>query len=137
VLNLIKEELSGIKNEYGDKRRTEIIEETREITIEDMIVEEDMAVTISQSGYIKRTPVSLYHSQHRGGKGKTAMVPKDEDIVQHLFVASTHHTFLFFTNQGRVYWCKVYDIPQAGRQSRGKAIINLLNFVDGPGCTGV
>ena len=131
VLNLIKEELAGIKNEYGDKRRTEIIEETREITIEDMIVEEDMAVTISQSGYIKRNPVSLYHSQHRGGKGKTAMVPKDEDIVQHLFVASTHHTFLFFTNQGRVYWCKVYDIPQAGRQSRGKAIINLLNFVEG------
>jgi len=131
VLNLIKEELIEIKNEYGDKRRTEIIEETRAITIEDMIVEEDMVVTISQSGYIKRNPVSLYHSQHRGGKGKTAMVPKDEDIVQHLFVASTHHTFLFFTNQGRVYWCKVYDIPQAGRQSRGKAIINLLNFVEG------
>jgi DNA gyrase subunit A len=131
VLNLIKEELSEIKNEYGDKRRTEIIEETREITIEDMIVEEDMVVTISQSGYIKRNPVSLYHSQHRGGKGKTAMIPKEEDVVQHLFVASTHHTFLFFTNQGRVYWCKVYDIPQAGRQSRGKAIVNLLNFVEG------
>jgi len=131
VLNLIKEELAEIKNEYGDKRRTEIIEETRAITIADMIVEEDMVVTISQSGYIKRNPVSLYHSQHRGGKGKTAMVPKEEDIIQHLFVASTHHTFLFFTNQGRVYWCKVYDIPQAGRQSRGKAIINLLNFVEG------
>ncbi|MEW6673178.1 MAG: DNA gyrase subunit A [Thermodesulfobacteriota bacterium] len=131
VLNLIKEELAGIKTEYGDKRRTEIVEETREITIEDMIVEEDMVVTVSQGGYIKRNPVSLYQSQHRGGKGKTAMVPKEEDVVQHLFVASTHHTFLFFTNQGRVYWCKVYDIPQAGRQSRGKAIINLLNFVEG------
>jgi len=131
VLNLIQEELAAIKTEYADDRRTEIIEATREITIEDMIVEEDMVVTISQGGYIKRNPVSLYQSQHRGGKGKTAMSTKDEDIVRHLFVASTHHTFLFFTNQGRVYWCKVYDIPQAGRQSRGKAIVNLLNFVEG------
>lgn len=128
VLNIIKKELSAIQEEFGDERRTEIVEATKEITIEDMIVEEDMVVTISKGGYIKRNPVTLYQSQHRGGKGKTAMGTKDEDFVEHLFVASTHHNFLFFTNRGKVYWCKVYDIPQAGRASRGKAIVNLLNF---------
>jgi len=128
VLNIIKDELTRIKEDFGDNRLSEIVEATTEISIEDMIVEEDMVVTISRSGYIKRNPITLYHNQHRGGKGKTAMGTKDEDFVQHLFVASTHHTFLFFTNQGRVYWCKVYDIPQAGRMSLGKAIVNLLNF---------
>lgn len=128
VLKIIKDELSALQEEFGDERRTEIVEATRELTIEDMIVEEDMAVTISNSGYIKRNPITLYQSQHRGGKGKTAMGTKEEDFVRHLFVASTHHTFLFFTNKGKVYWCKVYDIPQAGRQSRGKAIVNLLNL---------
>jgi DNA gyrase subunit A len=128
VEQIIKEELSEIQNEFGDPRRTEILESTKEITIEDMIVEEDMVVTISNSGYIKRNPITLYHSQHRGGKGKTGMGIKDEDFVKHLFVASTHHTFLFFTNMGKVYWRKVYDIPQAGRLSRGKAIVNFLNF---------
>ncbi len=131
VLNIIKEELTEIQAEFGDARRTEIIEETKEINIEDMIVEEDMVVTISKSGYIKRNPITLYQSQRRGGKGKTAMGTKEEDFVELLFIASTHHTFLFFTNMGRVYWCKVYDIPQAGRQSRGKAIVNLLNFQEG------
>lgn len=125
---IIKEELDEIENEYGDERRTEIVESTREITLEDMIVEEDMVVTISRSGYIKRNPLTLYSNQRRGGKGKTAMTTKDEDFVEHLFVASTHHTFLFFTNLGKVYWCKVYEIPQAGRATRGKAIVNLLNF---------
>jgi DNA gyrase subunit A len=128
VLNIIKDELSEIQKEFGDQRRTKIVEKTKELTIEDMIVEEDMVVTISNSGYIKRNPITLYQSQRRGGKGKTAMGTKEEDFVEHLFVASTHHTFLFFTNLGKVYWCKVYDIPQAGRQSRGKAIVNLLNF---------
>ncbi len=128
VLNLVKDELTDIQQQFGDPRRTQIVEETREITLEDMIVEEDMVVTISHSGYIKRNPITLYNSQRRGGKGKTAMETKDEDFVEHLFVASTHHTFLFFTNQGRLYWCKVYEIPQASRTSRGKAIINLLNF---------
>lgn len=128
VLQLIKDELTAIQTDFGDPRRTQIVDETREITLEDMIVEEDMVVTISRSGYIKRNPITLYNSQRRGGKGKTAMETKDEDFVEHLFVASTHHTFLFFTNQGRLYWCKVYEIPQAGRTSRGKAIINLLNF---------
>ncbi len=128
VLNIVKEELSETQNEYGDERLTEIVEATEELTIEDMIVEEDMVVTVSNTGYIKRNPITLYQSQHRGGKGKTAMGTKEEDFVAHLFVASTHHTFLFFTNQGRVYWRKVYEIPQAGRLSRGKAIVNLLNL---------
>jgi DNA gyrase subunit A len=128
VENIIKEELTKIQEEFGDERRTEIVESTKEITMEDMIVEEDMVVTISKSGYIKRNPITLYRKQQRGGKGKVAMGVKEEDFVSSLFVASTHHTFLFFTNLGRVYWCKVYDIPQAGRASRGKAIVNLLNL---------
>ncbi len=128
VLSIIKDELSVIEEDFGDHRLTEIVEATKELTIEDMIVEEDMVVTISNSGYIKRNPITLYQSQRRGGKGKTAMGTKEEDFVSFLFVASTHHTFLFFTNRGKIYWCKVYEIPQAGRQSRGKAIVNLLNF---------
>ena len=128
VLNIIKDELSEIDEQFGDDRYTEIIEQTKEITIEDMIVEEDMVVTISKRGYIKRNPITLYRKQRRGGKGKTAMGTKEDDFVEHLFVASTHHTFLFFTNRGRVYWRKVYDMPQAGRMSLGKAIVNLLNF---------
>ena len=128
VLNIIKDELSGIQEKFGDQRYTEIIEKTKEITIEDMIVEEDMVVTISKQGHIKRNPITLYRNQRRGGKGKTAMGTKEDDFVEHLFVASTHHTFLFFTNQGKVYWRKVYDMPQAGRMSLGKAIVNLLNF---------
>ena len=128
VLSIINDELSVIEEDFGDHRLTEIVEATEELTIEDMIVEEDMVVTISNSGYIKRNPITLYQSQRRGGKGKTAMGTKEEDFVSFLFVASTHHTFLFFTNRGKIYWCKVYEIPQAGRQSRGKAIVNLLNF---------
>jgi DNA gyrase subunit A len=128
VKNIIKDELSQLQEEFGDRRRTEIAESTKEITMADMIAEEDMVVTISNTGYIKRNPITLYGSQHRGGKGKTAMGVKEEDFVSHLFVASTHHTFLFFTNLGKVYWCKVYEIPRAGRQSRGKAVVNLLNF---------
>jgi DNA gyrase subunit A len=128
VLEIIKEEIAEIQKEFADVRRTEIVHDTTEINIEDMIVEEDMVVTISKDGYIKRNPITLYRIQRRGGKGKTAMGTKEEDFVEHLFVASTHHTFLFFTNQGKVYWRKVYDIPQAGRTSRGKAVINLLNL---------
>ena len=131
VLNIIKEEVTEIQNDFGDLRRTVIVEAAKEITLEDMIVEEDMVVTVSNAGYIKRVPLTLYQSQRRGGKGKTAMGTKEEDFVARLFVASTHHTFLFFTNRGRVYWCKVYDIPQSGRHSRGKAIVNLLNFDKG------
>ncbi len=128
VKDIIKSELDQIKEDFGDARRTVIMDATGEISLEDMIAEENMVVTISQSGYIKRNPISLYQSQQRGGKGKTAMGTKEEDFVEHLFVASTHHTFLFFTNRGKVYWQKVYQIPQAGRASRGKAIVNLLNL---------
>ncbi len=128
VLEIVKTELNEIQSEYGDSRRTEIVQDTQEITMEDMIMEEDMVVTISRRGYIKRNPITLYQKQRRGGKGKTAMGTVEEDFVEHLFVASTHHYFLFFTNQGKAYWCKVYDIPQASRVSHGKAIVNLLNL---------
>ncbi len=128
ILNIIREELTELKKKFGDPRRTEIIEDTTEIKLEDLIVEEDMAVTISHTGYIKRNPVSLYRSQHRGGKGITGMETKEDDFVEHLFVASTHDYFLFLTNQGRLYWLKVHEIPQAGRQARGKAMVNLLNL---------
>ncbi len=137
VLDIVKEELAAIREEFGDERRTQITEATREITLEDMITEEDMVVTISGDGYIKRTPASTYESQHRGGKGKTAMATKDEDFAEHLFVASTHHTFMFFTNRGRVYWAKVYELPEAGRTSRGRAIVNLLEFEEGEKLTTV
>ena len=137
VLNIIKDELGEIQKEYGDQRYTEIVGKTVEITIEDMIVEEDMVVTISKRGYIKRNPITLYRNQRRGGKGKTGMGTKDDDFVEHLFVASTHHTFMFFTNKGKVYWRKVYDLPQAGRMSLGKAIVNLLNLEPGENLTTV
>ncbi len=137
VLEIIKTELEAIKTDFGDDRRSEIRVSSREITLEDMIVEEDMVVTVSQKGYVKRTPLSLYQSQRRGGRGKTAMGTRDEDFVKHLFVASTHHTFLFFTNNGKVYWSKVYELPQAGRASRGKAIVNLMNFEPGETLTTV
>ncbi|MCW7752407.1 DNA gyrase subunit A [Desulfobotulus sp. H1] len=128
VMDLIKEELISLKEEFGDNRRTEIVESTREIGMEDLIVEEDMVVTLTRSGYIKRNPITLYQSQRRGGRGKTAMTTRDEDFVTKLFVASTHHTFLFFTNLGKVYWSKVWELPQGGRTSRGKAIVNFLNL---------
>jgi DNA gyrase subunit A len=131
VLNIIKEELADIKERYGDERRTEIVEKADDISIEDMIVEEDMVVTVSHAGYIKRNPITLYNSQRRGGKGKTGMGIREEDFVDRLFVASTHDTFLFFTSLGRVYWRKVHELPQAGRLARGKAIVNLLALEQG------
>ena len=130
VLGIVKEELGELQDRYGDERRTEIVKETEELTIEDMITEEDMVVTISHAGYIKRNPLSLYNSQRRGGRGKTGATMRDEDFVDRLFVASTHDTFLFFTNLGRVYWRKVHELPQAGRTARGKAIVNLLSLGD-------
>lgn len=131
VRGLIKDDLAELKDEFGDERRTEIIENTAEISIEDLIAQEDMVVTVTRSGYIKRNPIRLYSSQHRGGKGKTAMATKSDDFVEHLFVASTHSTFLFITNFGKVYQAKVYELPMAGRSSLGKAIVNLLNFDEG------
>ncbi|WP_319573817.1 DNA gyrase subunit A [uncultured Desulfobacter sp.] len=131
VRGLIKDELAELNDEFGDERRTRIVESTTEISIEDLIAEEDMVVTVTRSGYIKRNPITLYASQHRGGKGKTAMGTKSDDFVEHLFVASTHATFLFITNFGKVYQAKVYELPMAGRSSLGKAIVNLLNFDEG------
>lgn len=128
LLNLIVEELQEIKGRYGDDRRTQIIEEAKEINLEDLIVEEDMVVTISHTGYIKRNAISLYRSQRRGGRGKMGMTTKEEDFVEHLFIASTHNSILFFTDAGKVYWLKVHEVPQGGRLSRGKAIVNLLNL---------
>ncbi|MDD5476027.1 MAG: DNA gyrase C-terminal beta-propeller domain-containing protein, partial [Syntrophales bacterium] len=128
VMNIIKEELDDIKKRFGDARRTEIVHDSEEIDIEDMIVEEDMAVTISHQGYIKRNPVTLYTSQRRGGKGKIGMGTKEDDFVERIFIASSHSHILFFTNRGRVYWLKVYQIPQAGRAAKGKAVVNLIGI---------
>ncbi len=126
VLEIIEKELIELKEEYGDSRRTEIIAAPEEINIEDLIVEEDMVVTISHHGYIKRNPLSLYRSQRRGGKGISGLSTKQEDFVAKLFVASTHDYFLCFSNLGKLYWLKVHEIPQASRTSRGKALVNLL-----------
>jgi DNA gyrase subunit A len=128
MFNLIKEELISLRDAYGDKRRTEIVEIAPEIRVEDLIAEEDMVVTITHTGYIKRNPISLYRSQHRGGKGKVGINVKEEDFVEDLFIASTHDYILFFTDAGKIHWMKVHELPQAGRITRGKAIVNLLNL---------
>ncbi|MFC1709289.1 DNA gyrase subunit A [Candidatus Omnitrophota bacterium] len=131
VEDIIKEELKELKNKYGDERRTEIIGKVDEIAIEDLIAEEDVVVTISNAGYIKRLAVSGYRKQRRGGKGVTAMETREEDFVRHLFVASTKDYLLIFSNKGRVYWLRVFEIPQAGRQAKGKAIVNILHMSQG------
>ncbi len=131
VLQVIKEEVETIRAQYGDERRTEILDDVEDIDMEDLIAEEDMVVTISHRGYIKRNPISLYRAQRRGGKGMTGARPAEEDFVEHLFVASSHDYFLFFTNKGRVYWKKVHEIPEGGRMSKGKAIVNLLDLKKG------
>ena len=128
VREIIIEELTKISAKYGDARKTEIVEKEGEIAVEDLIIEEDMVVTVSHNGYIKRNPISLYRSQRRGGKGVTGMTTRQEDFVEHLFVASTHSHILFFTSTGKVFWQKVYELPQAGRAAMGKAIVNLLNL---------
>jgi DNA gyrase subunit A len=131
VRAIIKEELLGIKDKYGDERRTEIVEEAVELNIEDLIPQEDVVVTVSRGGYIKRTPARVYRSQHRGGKGIKAMETKEEDFVEHFYIANTHHYILWFTNIGKVHWLKVYEIPEGTRASRGKALVNLLQLDDG------
>ena len=128
LMEVVVDELKEIKKQFGDERRTEIIEKTGEITMEDIIAEEDMVVTVTHGGYIKRNPTSLFRIQRRGGKGKTGMTTREEDFVEALFVASTHSYILFFTNKGKVYSLKVYDIPQAGAAAKGKAIVNILNL---------
>ncbi len=126
VRQLIKDELLALKEEYKDERRTLIVPEEAEINIEDLIAQEEVVVTISHAGYIKRNPVSLYRAQRRGGKGKIGMGTKEEDFVATLFTASTHDYLLFFTDAGKVYWLKVHEIPEAGRAAKGKAMVNLL-----------
>jgi DNA gyrase subunit A len=127
-MQIVKDELVDIKNRYGDPRRTEIIDATSDFEIEDMIADEDMVITMTHEGYIKRTSINTYRSQVRGGKGVKGMESKENDYITTLFVASTHTYILFFTNTGRCYWLKVYKIPEAGRASRGKPIINLIDL---------
>jgi DNA gyrase subunit A len=131
LMAIIREELLAVKEEYGDPRRTEIVSQTTDLTIEDLLADEEMIVTITRSGYIKRTHVDTYRSQRRGGKGVTGMETKEEDIVDALFVASTHSYLMFFTNLGKVHWLKVHEIPEGGRQAKGKAMVNLLSLGEG------
>jgi DNA gyrase subunit A len=130
VLDIIKEELLELKEKYGDTRRSEIVEERAELTKEDLIPDEDVVVTITRGGYIKRMQADVYRRQKRGGKGVTGIETKEEDIVEHLFVASTHDYILFFTDKGKIYWLKTYDVPAASRTARGKPIVNLLKLQD-------
>jgi DNA gyrase subunit A len=132
---VIVEELTEIRERFGDDRRTEIIVDAQEMSLEDLIVDEEVLVTVSHAGYIKRSSLSLYRSQHRGGKGLAGMTMREEDFAEHIFVASTHSYILFFTDTGRVHWRKVYELPQMGRATRGKAIVNLLNLEKGEDVT--
>lgn len=131
IMDVIKDEFAQIRENYGDERRTEIIDAIDEILPEDLIAPEEMAVTVTHTGYIKRNPISLYRSQRRGGKGIKGVNNIEEDFVSNLYVASTLDTFLFFTSHGKVFWRKVYQLPQAGRTARGKAIVNLLELAEG------
>jgi len=131
VNDIIREELGEIKEKYADKRRTKITAAAKEITIEDMITEEEMVITLSHSGYIKRNALSDYRSQRRGGKGLTGMGTREEDFVESLFIASTHDQMLFFTNKGRLHWKKTFEIPEVGRTARGRALANLLMLTEG------
>ena len=127
-MGILKEEMDEIARKYGDERRTEILADQDDFSVEDLIAEEDMVITISHSGYIKRIAVSTYRRQRRGGRGSTAMQTKEEDWVEHLFIASTHDYLMFFTNTGQVYWLKVHEIPQGGRASRGKPVVHCISI---------
>ena len=131
LMAVIREELAAITDEFGDDRRTQIVESQHDLTVEDLITEEDRVVTISHGGYAKTQPLSDYQAQRRGGMGKSATAVKDEDFVEHLLIASTHATILCFTNLGKVYWLKVYQIPVAGRNARGRPMVNLLPLEEG------
>jgi DNA gyrase subunit A len=131
VRQIIKEELGALRQEYADERRTEIVEESVELTLEDLIADEEMVVTVTRSGYIKRTALEAYRSQRRGGKGVQGMETKEEDVVEDVYIASTHAYLLFFTNDGKVHWLKVHEIPEAKRDARGKALVNLLHLGEG------
>ncbi|MGE5861588.1 MAG: DNA gyrase C-terminal beta-propeller domain-containing protein, partial [Ignavibacteria bacterium] len=123
---IIKDELIALKEKYGDERRTEIVQDNEEFSLEDIIAEEDVVVTISHKGFIKRFPVSGYRKQGRGGKGVTGAGTKEDDFIEHMFIASTHQYILFFTDMGKCYWLKVHELPEGGRATRGRSILNLL-----------
>jgi DNA gyrase subunit A len=125
-LQVIRDELEDIRSRYGDERRTEIVEDYTDLQVEDLIPEEDVVVTLSHGGYAKAQPIGSYQAQRRGGRGRSATRVKDEDFIDKLFVANTHDTILCFSSRGKVYWLKVYQVPQASRGSRGKPIVNLL-----------
>ena len=125
-MSILVNETKEIQEKYGDERRTEMVADASEFSVEDMIADEEMAITITHNGFIKRTPVNVYHAQRRGGVGKKGAGTKDDDFVENLFIASTHDYLMFFTNLGKVYWLKVHELPQAGRATRGRAIVNLL-----------
>jgi DNA gyrase subunit A len=131
LMHEIRQELSGLREQYGDKRRTEILYDRLDLSLEDLINEEDVVVTLSHAGYAKSQPLSDYRAQRRGGRGKSATSVKQEDFIDKLFIASTHDTILCFSNRGKVYWMKVYELPQAGRGARGKPIVNLLPLEEG------
>src|SRR6202162_5631779 len=129
LMQMIVDELRQVRTKYGDDRRTEIIEgESSELSIEELIAEEDMAITVSNTGYIKRTAISTYRNQRRGGKGRIGMRTREEDFVSHLFVASTHAYIMIFLDRGRAYWLKVHEIPDVGPGGKGKAIANLVSM---------
>jgi len=128
VMKIVGEELAEIKEKYGDVRRTVIQGEAKELNLEDLIQEEDMVVTVSHNGYIKRNPISIYRAQRRGGRGKTGMTTREEDFVEAMFIASTHSYMLVFSSSGKLYWLRVHEIPQVGRVARGQAISNLINM---------
>ena len=136
ILDIIKEDLTAAAHDYASDRRTEIIEATTDFAIEDLIAEEDMAISISHSGYIKRLPVGTYRRQHRGGKGVTGMGTKEDDFVEHVLIASTHDYILFFTQTGQCHWLRVHEIPQVGRAAKGKAIVNILQLNKGESIQG-
>ncbi len=131
LMKVIHDELRDIQDRYGDERRTEIIQTQKDLSMEDLITEEDVVVTLSHAGYAKSQPINTYRSQRRGGRGKTATSVKDQDFIDKLFIASTHDTLLCFSSRGKLYWLKVYDLPQASRTARGKPIINLLPLEEG------
>src|SRR5919109_703942 len=131
LMQVVLKELKDVREKFGDERRTEIIDESGEFRIEDLIADEDMAITVTNTGYIKRTPISTYRAQRRGGKGRIGMRTREEDYVSHLFIASTHAYIMIFSDRGRAYWLKVFEIPDVGPGGKGKAIANLVSMEEG------
>src|SRR6202008_4889504 len=131
LMQIVVDEMRAVRDAFGDDRRTEILADEGEFRIEDLIAEEDMAITVSNTGYIKRTAITSYRSQRRGGKGRIGMRTREEDFVSHLFVASPHAYIMIFSDRGRAYWLKVHEIPDVGPDGRGKAIANLVSMEEG------